>query len=453
MTSKTLEPVTAPAKPAWALAACVLLAVLLAQSPLIFNPGYYSHDELQWAAFAAQQPDWILRDYLWTGVRTFQYRPLTFSLWLWLSGHLFAHPYAFHALIVAWGAANAAMLALAVRRFGAGTARAGAAALVFALGAYGAHTHGWVATLADLIWVSCALAIALIAQRDRSPAKIAAPVFLLTVVALLAKEAAVVIPALLALAWWFLGRRRAWSWAFAAAAVPVAVYLAMRVGVLLFSPREAANYGWSLAFIPQRWAEYQLFAPNPTKMEVGGTFARGLRDGRVVGAALLWLGLAWALWRAGPRWLAGFVLAGAAALGPVLILAESANQYGYGFAAATAAICTAAWPRMDRFGKGLLALIAVLCLWHGFNMVRRLHGTGQIQAVFSPALAAAVADAPGRMLRLRSTDPSQRWIYARFTHDIPSYRGVPIGDRVRLVQAGEEADYAIQADGRLTPLR
>lgn len=444
--------------PEWTLPVGVFAAVLLAQWALIFNPGYFSHDELQWAAFASQDPGWFLREHLWSGVQSFQYRPLTFTLWLWLSHHLFAHPYAFHAVVVALGGINAGLLALLLRRFGVAGATSFAGALVFAQGAYAAHTHAWVGTLADLIWVGCTLSIALLVQRDRRPRVAVVATMALTVLALLAKEAAVVIPALLALAWLFLGHRAAWGRATLAAALPVAVYLALRIGVLLFSPREAANYGWSLAFIPQRWLEYQLFAPNPTKMEAAGTLARGLGDGRVLAAIVLWLALAWALWRAGPRWFWGFVLAGAAALGPVLILAESANQYGYGFAAATTAVCAAAWSRMGRFGKSVSVLLAVLCLWHGANIMRRMHQAGEVQAVFSPALAELVAaNGDGRngdsRIRLRSADPSQRWLFDRLTHDIPSYRGVPIGKRVVLVREGEAADYAIEPDGRLTPLR
>ncbi len=438
---------------AWQLPVGVFVAVLLAQWPLVLNPGYFSHDELQWAAFAAQTPDWMAHGHLWSGVQSFQYRPLTFSLWLWLSRHLFDYPYAFHAVMVGLGGLNAALLALLLRRFGASAAAAAAGALAFALGAYAAHTHGWVGTLADLIWVGCALAIALIAQRDRHRSATVAASAALTVLALLAKEAAVVIPALLALAWWFLGRRPGWGRAALAAAVPVAIYLALRLGVLLFSPRQAANYGWDLAFIPQRWLEYQLFAPNPTKMEVAGTLARGLGDGRVLAAIALWLALAWALWRVGPRWLLGFLLAGAASLGPVLILAESANQYGYGFAAVTAAICAAAWPRMGRFGKAVIVVLAVLSLWHGANIVRRMHAAGEVQAVFSPALAEVVRENGDDTIRLRSADPSQRWLFDRLTHDIPSYRGVPIGERAVLVREGEAVDYVIEPDGRLTPLR
>lgn len=439
--------------PHWTLPILVLAGVLLAQALLVFNPGYYSHDELQWAAFAGQHPGWHFRDYLWRDVQSFQYRPLTFSLWLWLSEHLFARPLAFHGLMVALGGLNAAMLAVLLRRWGVAAGAAAGAALVFALGPFAALTHGWVGTLADLIWVGCALAVALLVQRERGGIATWLAVFVLTALALLAKEAGIVIPALLALGWWFLGRERRWLTATVVAALPVAAYLALRVGVLLFSPREAANYGWSLAFIPERWLEYQLYPPIATKMAIAGTLSRGLGDGRVWLAILVWLGTAAALWRLGPRWFAGWLLAGTAALGPVMILAESANQYGYGYAAATAGVCAAAWPRLRRWGRTVLVVAALLSVWHGVNVMRRMHEVGTIQAVYSPAMAQAVQRAGGATVRLAIADDGQAWIYQRLSHEIPSYAGVEIGARVRLVAADEQADYQIQRDGSLKPLR
>lgn len=439
--------------PGWVVFGAVFVGVLLIQSPLIFNPGYFSHDELQWASFASQFPGWHFRDYLWTGVQSFQYRPLTFSLWLWLSEHLFAHPWAFHAAIVALGGLNAGLLALLMSRFGVATALSVSAGLLFALSPYAVYTHGWVSTLGDLIWLGCALLIGLIVHRNRWPAVTASSVLILTTVALLAKEAGVVIPALLGLAWLFLGRRRNWGVATLLAMAPVTAYLALRIGVLLFTPREATSYGWSLAYIPQRWLEYQLFPFNPGKMEVHTTFARSFFDPRTLANLALWLALLAALWRAGRAWLAAFLLLGFAALGPVLILASSANQYGYGFAAATSAICVAAWPRLGRISRALWVLLALLCVWHGMNFALRMRHVGEIQAVFSPAMAEAVAESNGAKLAFRIAKPGERWIYQRLTHDIPSYRGVAIGDSVHLAEDGAPADYLIEPDGRLTPLR
>ena len=93
--------------------AWVVLAALLLQWPLAFNPGYFSHDELQWAAFADGD---LLAP--WRDVAAFQYRPLTFSLWMLLSRLLFDTPVAFHAVLVAWGSLHAGLLFAIGRRFG-----------------------------------------------------------------------------------------------------------------------------------------------------------------------------------------------------------------------------------------------------------------------------------------------------------------------------------------------
>jgi len=63
-------------------------------------------------------------------------------------------------------------------------------------------------------------------------------------------------------------------------------------------------------------------------------------------------------------------------------------------------------------------------------------------------LAQAVQSASRTPIRLRlPTD--HPWVYQRLTHEIPSYHGVAIGDRVRLVGDGDAADYTIAPDGSL----
>ena len=47
--------------PQWMLLAAVFACVLIAQAPLVLNPGYFSHDELQWAAFAGHDAHLISR--------------------------------------------------------------------------------------------------------------------------------------------------------------------------------------------------------------------------------------------------------------------------------------------------------------------------------------------------------------------------------------------------------
>lgn len=433
----------------------VFALALLGQWPLLANPGYFSHDELQWAAFAGSNGP--IHWSSWTAVDAFQYRPLTFNLWLWLSRQLFAQPQAFHCVLVAWGAGNAALLCALARRFGVATGPAIIAALVFALGPFAAYVHGWVGTVGDLAWVSCALLVGLVATRWPRVVVAATAAAAFTAIGLLAKEAAAAIPVLLAVAWWFDGRKRHWAAATLAATAVVMVYLALRIGVLLHAPREGAQYALSVAHAPLRWVEYQLYAFVPTVFETFNTLSRGI-DGRLAVAALLWLALLAALWRGSPRIAAIFLLGGIAALAPVLPLGSSWNHYGYGFAAVTAVAVAAAWPRAPRWGRGVIALCALLCVWHGANVMRTMRHVGEVQAVFSPALADAVAahaaqargDAP---LRLRPAPDADAWIFARLTHGIPSYRGVAIGKRVQLVAADAPADTVIAADGKLVPLR
>jgi len=423
-----------------------LLAIaLLLQAPLILNPGYYSHDELQWAHFAeagVRVP--------WLDVATFQYRPLTFNLWMALSRALFDAPMLFHAVLVAWGSLNAVLLHAAGRGFGMRARPAALGALAFALSPYAAYTHGWVGCIADLAWVSCALCIALGVQRSDKPWIAAAVAALLTAAGLLAKEAALAIPALLAVAWWFDGRKRTWLAATLAAGMVAALYLGLRLDTLLHAPREGAQYAIGPLNVPLRWFEYQVFPPIVPLVESFTTLQRILP---VLVAAGLWLGLFAALWQASRRLAALFVLGGIAALLPVLPMGSSFNHYAYGFAAVASMAVAAAWPSASRAGRFAIALFAALTLLHGGLIMWRMQQVGRMQSLFSPALARAVqADTDG-VVALRLDPRATEWVFRRLTHDIPRYDGVEIGDRVRLVGAGETADYIVRPDGRLQPAR
>ena len=426
--------------------AAFVLALLL-QLPLAFNPGYYSHDELQWAAFAqAGTPAG------WTDPTVFQYRPLTFATWMALSRALFDTPMLFHAVLVAWGALNATLLALAGRGFGLAPRVALGGALAFVLTPYAAYTHGWVGCIADLLWASCALLLALAVQRVRAAWAAAGWGLLLTAIALLAKEAAFAIPPLLLVAALVDGaRRRQWLVAMLAAGVACALYLGLRADALLHAPRDGAQYALSPWNAPMRWFEYQVFAPIPPLMEV---FTVLRRTGPVLLAAALWGALLAAVWNACRRCAAVFLLGGIAALLPVLPLGAGWNHYAYGFAAVACMVVAAAWPRARRTGRIAIAAFALLTCLHGAVVMARMHQVGRIQSVFSPALAMALAARPATAtLALRLDPDAKPWVFQRLTHEIPSYAGVAIGDRVRLVAAGMPADYRVTADGRLLALR
>ena len=241
-------------------------------------------------------------------------------------------------------------------------------------------------------------------------------------------------------------------YAAVASGVVVAAYLALRIGVLLDAPGVPSQYHLDIALVPRRWLEYQLFALLPNVIEVFNTFTRGL-SGSTVLAGVLWLGVVAACWRSHWKLAAWFLLGGAATLAPVLPLMASSNQYAYGFAALAFATAAAAWPQARTWGRVAIGLAAVACLWHGVNGMRTMRDIGEVQAVFSPALAEAVQGHGGDTpLRLRVADDARSWIFKRLTHAIPSYRGVPIGDRVQLLEGDVPADAVVSADGHIAPL-
>ncbi|MGY0559070.1 hypothetical protein [Lysobacter sp. A421] len=431
----------------WMLLVAAL--TVLVQWPLVSNPGYFSHDELQWAAAANVAPGATLPWVGWFDLVVFQYRPLTFNLWLWLSHHLFDQPQAFHAVIAAAGALNAALLTGLLVRLEVLPRRAALAALMFALGPYAMYVHGWVGTIGDLLWVGCGLLVAWVATSRWPGWRIAIATAVLTAVALLAKEAALSITALLAVAWLLDRTRGGWRWAFAGSVVPALAYLLLRFSMLAGVDGPDA-YAWSLANIPQRWLEYYAFLPQISVFEAQTTLSRGFGNTRFIVSCVLMLALLAALWRVGWRWAVALLAGGAAALGPVLVLAGASNQYGYGFAAFAAGLVACVWPRLARWGRGLVVVLAVLSLWHGINVMRQVRHVGELQAVFSPALAELLRHEDAAVTRLRVAEDVPPWIFRRLTHDIPSYDGVPIRSRVQLVPSGD-ADQVIQADGRLTP--
>ena len=432
---------------------CILLVLvlgLLAQWLLILNPGYFSHDELQRAADSDTSSISAMPWVSWTDASPFQYRPLTLNLWFVISHFAFDHPLAYHGLWVLLGVLEGALFFLLLRRLAVSRPVAVIAALAFLLNPYAAYTLGWVATLADLLWVGAALTLGWLLMRceqgSGSLRTAAIGAFVLTTLALLAKESGIVLPALLAIAWLLSGKKALWRTAMICSAVPVLAYLALRLNIILFSPRTPGVYEWSIHAIPTRWLEYQLYALLPAIFESINTLTAPISQ--LLLACAGYLLLLWAIWRSHRGAAIFFVLGGAAALGPVLLLDSASNQYGYGFFAVLVGSIAVAYRTLPLLGRLLLAPMLAMVVWHAYNTEKMMYSIGQRQAVFSPALASAVEAATATPVRLRLPSDDD-WIYKQLSFEIPSYHDVSIGDRVRLVAPGEAADYTIASDGSL----
>jgi hypothetical protein len=429
----------------------LLVIAVLVQLPLLLNPGYFSHDELTWGSRAAVDGVAKLPWVAWDDLAVFQYQPLTFNLWLLVTHALHAHPVPFHALWVLLGASMALGVRHALRRIGIGEAVAASAALVFVLNPYAVYVHGWVATLADLIWTGCGLTFALWLLRapaQRPAWSVVAGWIVIATTALLAKEAALVLAPLAWLAWLLSARTRTWLWAAFGLTLPTLTYLALRARTILFAPRDDGTYGWSLVMVPLRWLEYQLFPFLPTVLEVEAALHSS--PVRMAAASLVALALLIVAFRASQRTGTAYAVGGAIALGPVLLLNLPYNQYGYGYSLLATVALAYAWHRSANVGRAVLAIAALLNCWHGINVQRELVRVGRIQSTFSAELEQALHLHPAPILRLAPERAEDTWIYRRLSREPLAY-GLNDGAQVVIVAADAQADWHVAADGTLRP--
>lgn len=431
----------------------LFVAALIVQLPLVFNPGYLSHDELQWLAFS-DQPSWSLLPWNgWFDFRPFQYRPLTFNLWLLLS-HLFGYsPMTMHLLRVLAGVIVALLLQATLLGFGVTAARASIAALVFLLLPEVVFTHAWIGTYADSLCLGFALGAILLTLRAGTATSAVAmlrtslAVSVLTALALASKESAVLIPVLLVLVA-AKRRDRVLAVAIASSALVVSAYLLLRLDTILYGPRDGGGYAWSIGNIPRRLAEYAMFPFEFDRFEATGAAF----DTHRLLATLCWLVMAGVAATAGWRVFVAFCLGWMIALGPTLILSFSSSQYGYLAAAYLSGFFAVTWPDLRGVARTALAGAVLLAVVHGENIADEMRRIGRIQHNLYAELPQLVAThaAP---LRIKAERVQEDIILRRLLFDIPSYRRIPLGDR--LISADHDtatADYVMREDGRLRQL-
>ncbi len=423
-----------------------LLAVLL-QLPLVFNAGYFSHDELQWAS-RADVEGWLSLPWIrWFDLTIYQYRPLTFNLWLFISYWCFDTPQLFHGIFVCWGALNAVLLLLMVRPYGMAASTACLGSLLFVLNPYAVYVHGWVATLADLLVMTSLLLMVVLLLRSSKRTHFAIISGFFTFTALLSKESAIAIPAILAVAWLFDQRKAKWFISALVAGLVTLLYLVLRFENLL--QPDADQYAMSWWNPPLRWLEYHWHWLILNSIEPHSLFAR-VAENKIIIAGVTFVLLLWACWRSHSKLTLLMLASGLAALLPVLPISSSSGQYGYLFSAVVVMTMVAISSFATGWRKYLMVFVALVSVVHGLKIMREIRQVGEVQSVFSPALAQIVKSHKGDFpIRLKVAPDAKKYIFIRMTKDIHSYQGVEIDDRVLLVEQVEVADYLVLGDGRI----
>ncbi len=434
------------------------LLLLVLELPLILNAGYFAHDELVWFA-RADVASWSRLPWTqWFDLTPLLYRPLTSNLWLALSYMARTSPHAMHFVFVAFGIANAWMLTRILAARGIAERTTAGAALVFALSPYAIYVSGWVATLGDLLTLAFGLLAARAIQRSVIEPNIwtasiaAIGSALLVALALLSKESAIVLPALLLLVAPPAISYRRLAYAIAPSAVVVAIYLALRLPVLSASAAISPAYAWSPVHIPARFAEFLLYPFMPPLFEIAPTLAKSAP--RLLAAALCIVALLASLGschrRAPIVWLAAY----AAALAPVLVLATSYNQYGYLASAVAVAVVAAVWNEAPRAARATCRVLAAIVIIHGFTVMAPFLRIGKVQQNLYADLATALAESP-EPIRIVATDPRDAWLPGRLLEDIDTWRGTRIAGRVHFAAdvPANEADRLLfmNRDGHLHP--
>jgi hypothetical protein len=208
----------------------------------------------------------------------------------------------------------------------------------------------------------------------------------------------------------------------------------------LFDPRPFDGYAWSLAAIPARWFEMQVWPFLVTTFELVGVMqASGARLAFAVTIAAL---LALAIGRVSVRLLIVFVAGGGLAMGPALLLLQPYPQYGYAWSALACACLACAWPRLATGWRALLLLALLLSGWHGFNVQREMRRVGELEREFTPALHALAAQPIA--LRLHAERARDAWIYRRLLVPIEGHGATP---RATLVADPAFATHRIEVDG------
>lgn len=412
----------------WFARSIAFVAALLVAGATASLPGYFAGDELQWGARAAA--GWSAAPWVSPDFSDFQFRPLTFNLWLAMSQVLFPHPRLFHWVYMALGVGIALLLYRCVTAAGQPAQVGTLTAAAFVVMPSSAFTHAWLGTLADLAWVACALTtVMLVARKDSRMTVRGAAIagLLLTATALAAKETAVCIPLLLGACYLLLPRAPVFAAAMGSAAAAL-VYLLLRWDAL--TRGDDATYVMDPALLPVQALKYVAWPFAWKNQELHNLFYLGWDDvvlALAMHAALIGLAL-----RLSRRVTAAYLLAYFAAVVPVLVIPNAYPHYLYASGAAMAALLAWLWHRYKTWGRVVMTLPILALAIHAARIVNNFQDVARHERALTASIASELASPTSGPIRLEAPTLEVFDWTRRLLANVPGVRGAAIDRSVHL---------------------
>lgn len=361
----------------------------LSQILLWINPGFYSHDELQWRdvvlqkglqGFIAQLSEFHVGE-------SFGYpvRPLTFLI-LGLEGLLVENgAQLVHAISVLVTGAVGSLLYWILLRHGLGVKTALSAGLIFLLLPTTVLATGWSAALMDQWFVLFGLGGILLTQSFLKSQRLVylAGVSMMQILALMSKETAIVWPAIFLILYYFFiaNSRRGTIGAlqlFCAWGIPTLIYASWRLNAVLasFSDSTQGGYSASIENLPINIFAYFSF-PFLTPITELHTYTLLPIWALVFGVLAHLFCVFWALFQFGVRSAVGYLVVYFGFVAPLLFIEGLGSHYLYASGLAMSVVFASLLVGSKSLPvKGFAFFVICVLYAHSITMQVRIYSDG-----------------------------------------------------------------------------
>jgi hypothetical protein len=126
------------------------------------------------------------------------------------------------------------------------------------------------------------------------------------------------------------------------------------------------------------------------------------------------------------------------------VLPIAYDHYAYLASAAGIAIAAAAWPKLGRRPRAILAILAAIVVVHGAAVMWRMVAVGVVERNLHADLLEIVGRDPDTPIVVTPADPRDAWLVQRFLHGVERYRGVSLLNVRAATENGESSQGTLR---------